>query len=218
LLLIQTVLFMTIVPLAASLVIPYLFDYAYLDPIIGLFSGSFQHIGQSAHVGFVAASVLDPLWASPDLCNDGETPLACEYRIYNPAISIIMLRTYPVPWGSAERAKYESEMRAIISFTINSRIVPVVSSVPMIRQSPGELNEMNAVNRALALEYDVPYWDLYSSVVSFENYGVDGVNHLTIPPDGASSYFDADHLKYGMTRRNLEALEVLYELYLHVMH
>ncbi len=43
-------------------------------------------------------------------------------------------------------------------------------------------------------------------------------NHLTIPPDGATTYFDANHLQYGMTVRNLESLEVLYELYIHVMH
>ncbi len=195
-----------------------LFDYAYLEPVIGLFGGSFDHTGQAAHVGFVSASVLDPLWSDPSLCHQGETPLACEYRTYNPSVAIIMLRTYPYPWGDAERTKYTTEMRTVIEYTISQHIVPVVSTVPMIMQSPGELMEMNQIDRDLAAQYDVPLWDLFHTTESLQNYGVGAANHLTIPPDSATTYFDANHLQYGMTHRNLESLEVLYELYIHVMH
>jgi hypothetical protein len=192
-------------------------EYAYLDPMITYFAGSFWHTSYAAHGGFVASSVLDPQWSNPNFCKKGETPLACEYRTYNPSVAIIMLRTYPVPWGDTQRNKYESDMRTVIEYTIKQGIVPVVSTVPMITTSPGELNEMNSILRKLAAEYDVPLWDMFATTATMPGFAVDYHNHLTIPPDGYTTFFDETHLAFGMTHRNLEALEVLHLLYTTVM-
>jgi hypothetical protein len=191
-------------------------DYTYLRAMVPYFAGSFKYQGQAGRGSFVAASVLDSTWADPNICQPGETPLACEYRTRNPAFALIMLRTYPYPWEAAQRDKYISDMRSVISYTIQQGIVPVVSTIPLIENSPNELQDMNAIIRQLAGEYQIPLWDFYATTSTLPNSGVKD-SHLTVPPVGATFFNDPEALQYGMPRRNLEALQVLYSLYVNVM-
>jgi len=63
-------------------------DYSNLLPTIDNFAGHFNTDGQAVRGGFVAASVLSPLWADPKACLAGENPLDCELRITKPIIVI----------------------------------------------------------------------------------------------------------------------------------
>jgi hypothetical protein len=191
--------------------------YRYLDPIIKNFTGSFAYHSMAGRGSFVASSVLDPQWSDPSVCQAGvESPLACEYRVHNPSVALIMLRTYPYPWEPADREKYISDMRAVIDYTISQGIVPVVSTIPMIEASPGELMDMNNIIRQLSAEYHIPLWDFYATLTTLPNYGVKD-SHLTVPPDGGTSFNNPESMSYGMTHRNLETLEVLHYLYTSVM-
>jgi hypothetical protein len=55
-------------------------QYAYLQETITQFAGSFARESQAVHIGYTAYDLGQPMWANPNFCNSGETPLQCEYR------------------------------------------------------------------------------------------------------------------------------------------
>ncbi len=71
---------------------------------------------------------------------------------------------------------------------------------------------MNDRIRQLAVQYDVPLWDLFVTTQKLTFEGIDANAHLTVPPDGITSFFMPPHLDYGMPVRNMEGLEVLLRL------
>ncbi|MFH1523955.1 MAG: hypothetical protein ABIF04_03230, partial [Chloroflexota bacterium] len=69
-------------------------DYAYLQPTIDHFAGSWSRESLAVKGGMNVAAVQNPFWTlvpKPDECKQGETPLACELRVYNPSFAIISL-------------------------------------------------------------------------------------------------------------------------------
>ncbi len=55
--------------------------YAYLQPTIDHFAGSWSRESLAVKGGMNVAAVQNPFWTlspKPDVCNPGETPLACE--------------------------------------------------------------------------------------------------------------------------------------------
>ncbi|MDP2993670.1 MAG: hypothetical protein Q8N46_00945, partial [Anaerolineales bacterium] len=59
-------------------------DYAYLQPTIDHFAGSWSRQSLAVKGGMNVAAVQNPFWTltpKPNECNSGETPLACEIRI-----------------------------------------------------------------------------------------------------------------------------------------
>ena len=57
-------------------------------PVVGI------ALSEAVRTGFNVASVLTPLFANPENCQPGETPLVCEIRIWNPSIVIISMETW----------------------------------------------------------------------------------------------------------------------------
>ena len=72
------------------------------------------------------------------------------------------------------------------------------------------MSEFNAIVRELAAEHEIPLWDTFAALDALPDRGLsaDGV-HLNAPPDGRTATFDAEHLAYGVTVRNLGALDAL---------
>ena len=68
-------------------------DYTYLQPVIDWFVDSFNRQSVTLGDGFNTAAVLSPLRADPKQCQNGETPLVCEFRIYHPSYALISLGT-----------------------------------------------------------------------------------------------------------------------------
>lgn len=188
----------------------YLGDYNHLLEAIYFFSGSFNHKGVAAQDGFVASSVLNPMWADPTLCQPGETPLACEYRLQKPSVALIMLRTYH--YGEDWQDKYYKDMKTIVEYSLKQGVIPVLSTLPRIEAAHEGLYEMNDGIRLLAAQYDVPLWDLWVTTEKLPAWGVDVNAHLTLPPNGLPTFFVGTNMDYGMVRRNLEALEVLHRI------
>lgn len=186
----------------------YLADYGYLSPMLTTFKGSFTHKSLGAKGGFVVDSLLDPLWANPQLCRKNESSVECEYRTWRPSIALILVRTYPNP---EYQAKFEENVRKVIDLTLKYNIIPVLSTVPYLPPG-GWQYDMNNTIRKLSAEYQIPLWDLYETTSIMPSNGVDySTAHLSIPPDGSACNLSQPNLStYGTVRRNLEALEVLH--------
>ncbi len=173
---------------------------AQLEPVILYYQGSFNRLSLVARPGFNAASILAPLWADPKLCQQGETPLGCEYRLHNPNLALIMLGTNDV----SRQPAFESNMRKIIEFSISQGVLPVLATKADNLEGDGSIN---ATIARLAQEYDVPLWNYWRAVQGLPSGGLqeDGA-HLTF---GNNTFGDAAAMQKGWPVRNLTALQTL---------
>jgi hypothetical protein len=174
--------------------------YAYLQPVIDNFAGSFNRDGAVARDGLNTASVFDSIWSPPALCERGESPLACEVRVQRPSMAIISLGTN----GSWQTdAEYETNMRRIIDFLIERGVLPILSTKADNLEGDGRFNR---VVIKLAGEYELPLWDYATVAWALPNGGLADAYHLT----WGQAYYDTARLPLtGWQARNLTALQAL---------
>jgi len=202
-------------------------EYGHLAGAISFFSGPngrglnpFTAPSMAAQNGWGTTSALDPNNANPSLCHPGETPLECEYRVSKPAVALIMFGTNDS--GGLPTADFRANLQRIVQISIDMGVIPVLSTIPPKHYDPrtdGRVPEFNQVIIALARANDIPLWDYHQAMSQLPGEGLsaDGV-HPNTPPDNGNAIFDAEHLKYGYTVRNLGALQVLYALWQQVLY
>ena len=171
-----------------------------LAPVIEHYQGSFNRFSLAAKPGFTAASLLSPIWADRELCQPGESPLACEYRLHRPIMAFILIGT-----NDASNPKtFEGHMRKVIEYSLNQRVLPVLGTKADNVEGDHAINETMA---RLAYEYDVPLWNYWRAVQDLPGRGLqpDGV-HLTF----SAPHFDSPSaMKNAWPVRNLNALQIL---------
>jgi hypothetical protein len=175
-------------------------EYTELESVILSFQGSFARTSLAAKSGFNASSVFTTLWADPAQCESNETPLACEYRVHKPAFALITLGTNDI-W---HQDTFEPQMRRIIEFSIETGVVPILSTKADNEEGDGSIN---ATIAALAYEYDIPLWNYWLAVQSLPDQGLqeDGA-HITWGPN---RFDDPKVMEKGWPVRNLTALQLL---------
>ena len=144
-----------------------------LEETIRHFRGSFGRDGYAVEGGFNAATVLSPLWADPEACLPGETPLACELRVHNPAFVIISLEVW---WEGRSPERYIEYMRRIIEYALEQGVVPILST--KADNVEGD-HAINLATAQLAKEYDLPLWNFWRAAQALPNRGLDPAR-----PDG----------------------------------
>jgi hypothetical protein len=175
--------------------------FAALQEVVDHFAGSFSRDSQAAAAGFSAAAILDPAWANLRLCQPGETPLACEYRLARPSFALIGVGTNST-WQ--READYELGLRAIIQFSLDRGVVPILSTKADNLEGDDRLN---TVVIRLAAEYDLPLWDFALAARRLPDHGLGGDRyHLTWGPP---VFDDPQRLTFGWQVRNLGALQAL---------
>lgn len=141
--------------------------YAYLQNTLDQFAGSFGRNSIAVENGMTVASEFSPLWARNPGCTGSEGPLACEFRLFNPSIAIISLGTN---WPAGAPDQFESNLRAIIEYSIEAGVLPLLVNKADFANEGDQLNQIMA---ELALEYDIPLWNLWLSVQHLPNHGID---------------------------------------------
>ncbi len=176
-------------------------EYSNLQGVISEFQGSFNRRSLAAERSFTTASVLSPLWANPELCKSGETPLDCEYRLQKPEYAIIMLGTNE---ALSPIRTFESNMRRILDMTIDRGIVPILTTKADDLEGNGAVNEVIV---KLAREYDIPIWNFWAAVQPLPGGGLqeDGA-HLTY---AGNRFDDPFAMQKAWPVRNLTAVQVL---------
>jgi uncharacterized protein YraI len=199
--------------------------FDYLQPVINYFSQtsvrdhfSFANTSIAARGGFTTADVLNPELAPPGVCQPGETPLACEYRIARPAIALIMLGTNDV--AILDAAVFEANLRTIVQISIDNGIIPVLSTIP---DRPGPLAEraqtFNRIIERVSRRFDVPLWDFHGALQGLHNQGLseDDIHPSYDAATNNTAFFTPEGLQYGYNVRNLTALQVLDALWRQVI-
>jgi hypothetical protein len=178
-------------------------EYEYLQQVIDYYAGSYARQSIAARPGFNASSVFAPLWADPALCESGETPIACEFRIHLPSVVFILLGTNDL-WHQED---YEAQMRRIIEYSLEQGVIPILGS------KADNLEGDHSLNRTLytlAIEYRLPFWNFWTAVQGIPANGLDEDDaHLTFAPN---HFDDPQAMRRAFPIRNLTALQVLFEL------
>ncbi len=188
-------------------------DYQTLQTVIRYFSegeiNSFSRESQAAAGGFNAASVLDSLWANPEFCEAGETPLSCEFRTMQPSVALIMFGTNDVFY--LDEAQFDFFYRSIVVATIRNGTLPILSTFPQRPEFPEKSTLYNQIVAQIAQDYDVPLINLWLALEPLPNQGIDPVEttHMSVPENGTTCYFIGPNLQTGFTVRNLLTLQTL---------
>jgi uncharacterized protein YgiM (DUF1202 family) len=193
--------------------------YGYLQETIDFFTqvsprpgvaNSFTNASVAASTAFNAAAVLDPIWADRNLCQPGESPLECEYRLIRPAVSIIMLGS--VDMQIYDVNQFRTYLNQIVQITLDRGIIPVLTTFPNRPDFYWEASEQfNAVIREIAAQRGLPLIELRTPALALPSYGVtDDKFHLS---NGGDPYnFNGDQNAWGVTLRNFLTLQMLDQL------
>jgi len=176
------------------------YESDHIQSTISYYSDAFAFKGQSVNSGLNAASVLDPFWASADVCPVGESPLTCDYHLTDSFASLIMFGANDV--NVLSTAGYELAMRDIIETTLERDVIPILSTFT-VRPIEGDAAyaigvRFNAILVRLAEEYQIPLVNFWLATRDLADKGVLEDNaHLTVP---------------GFNIRNQLTVEVLTQL------
>lgn len=176
-------------------------EYAYLQPTIDYYQGSYSRVSLAVKGGFNAAAVLSPLRSDPVSCNSNESPLDCELRVWNPSIVIVSMETW---WSEKPAEEYDKYMRRVLDRIIETGAVPIIAT--KADNLEGD-HSINATIAQIAYEYDIPLWNFWASLQYLSDHGLSGDGfHLTF----ARNFFDDPvRMKSAWPWRNLTALQTL---------
>lgn len=176
-------------------------QYAYLQPTIDYYQGSYSRVSLAVKGGFNAAAVISPLRSDPKSCNPNESPLDCELRTWKPSVVVVSMETW---WSKKPAAEYDKYMRKVLDRIIATGAVPIIAT--KADNLEGD-NSINATVAELAYEYDIPMWNFWAAVHPLPDHGLspDGF-HLTF---GRNFFDDPKRMENAWPWRNLTALESL---------
>jgi len=182
-------------------------EYQDLQEVIDYYEGSWGRESMAVKGGFNVASVLNPMFANHEYCEINETPLACEFRVYQPSIALISMET----WGTYDDpTKYEFYMRKVLDEVINNGVLPILAT------KADNLEGDHVINQAisqLSYEYDIPMWNFWAAANPLPDNGLSTEDyfHLTV---GLGNYFDdPDNFVAAWPVRNLTALQTINAVY-----
>jgi hypothetical protein len=175
--------------------------YNYLQPTIDYYQGSFSRKSLAVKGGFNVAAILSPLRADPKFCNQGESPLDCELRIWRPSIVFVSMETW---WSEKPAQEYDKYMRRVIARILETGAVPIIATKADNLEGN---NAINATIAQIAYDYDLPLWNFWAAVQPLPNHGLSPDHfHLTF----ARNFFDDPvRMKSAWPWRNLTALQAL---------
>ncbi len=164
---------------------------------------SFDRTSLAATVGWGAGKTIagDP------------SPIEQEVDAIRPAFAVVLLGTndtYP-----AGVHPFERNMRGVVDALLGLGVLPILTTIPPRSDTveAAELvPEMNAVVRAVAQARQVPFVDLYASLLSLPDLGLSGDGiHLQVYASGGAHgcWLTPEGLGEGMNVRNLLTLEAL---------
>ena len=149
-------------------------EYAFLQPALDQYAGSFGRYGPSVRVGLHSWSVFDPLWADEEFCLPNEDVLTCEIRLSNPSAMIIFLGSNDAGSPGGFNVNY----RQLVETLIDQGIVPILAT--KADRFEGEDNANNSIIRKVAADFQLPLmeFDLLADTLPGRGLSPDNV-HLT---------------------------------------
>ncbi len=175
-------------------------EYTDLEHVIAYYQGSFSRESLAVRHGLNVAGAVSPVWADPQQCQAGETPISCEDRLWDPSVVIIMLGANDIYHIDT----FEAQLRLVLDYYISQGVLPVLSTKPDNQEGD---HAINLIIARLAYEYDIPLWNQWLAVQPLPNHGLESDNaHLNWAPNDFS---EPANMQAGWPWRNLTALQLL---------
>jgi len=175
--------------------------YGELQSVIDYFDGSYERLSVATKWGFNSASIMTTLWADPEKCVFGDTPISCELRLHKPSFAIVALGTN----DSGNPDRFEENYRKVVEACIENGVVPILATKADNLEGDGTIN---ATIVKVAQEYEVPLWNFWAALQDLPKQGLqDDGAHLTFYPNDFSDSRALEEASWP--RRNLTALQVL---------
>jgi hypothetical protein len=187
--------------------------YETLEPTIDYFAGWFEHTSLAGKIGFNALTVLDPLWSDPQICQpeNGEGPLACEYRLHRPSAVVMMFG--PNDMLNLTETQFADAVRGIIDLSLAQGVIPVLTTFTWHEDNQWlTALRFNMILVDLADEYGVPLINFWRAALPLRNRGlVADYTHLTtsLPGGDYTIIFEDEETPSGYALRNLLTLQML---------
>ncbi|MGE5137964.1 MAG: hypothetical protein ACM3JD_00770 [Rudaea sp.] len=176
--------------------------YAYLQPAIQFYDGSFGRVSGAAKKGMHTWTEFDPSWNNPTVCKAGETPLACELRLTNASIAFIRLGANDYEFPS----DFSANLKRIVNFWISNGVIPVLGTKP--DQADGANGPINQIIRQAAAANKIPLWDYDAVIGTVPGRGLEP-DRIHIKGEGSHDYSSAAALQAGDSVEDLTALMML---------
>ncbi len=182
--------------------------YDELQDVINYYTEAFTQRTYAAFNGMNVTAVLDSTWSDPSVCETGESPLACDYRLHNPAVALIMFGTNDMVVISPEMFDYG--LRRVVNITIHQGIIPILSTFPRHLSFDDRSLLYNQIVVQIALDYNLPLINLWRALEPLPNHGIaDDGFHLNGPLTMAGDLSSEKNLQTGLPLRNLLTLQTL---------
>lgn len=183
--------------------------YESLAGTIAQFQWSFSRASRATEVGKTALDLDTYHWYEDDICWPYESATTCEYRLWTPSISFVALGTNDVYMKLDE---FDRHMRSLVEKTLERfQVVPILATKADSLDPDGTFNQVIA---QIALDYELPLWNLWRAMEPLPNHGLrDDQIH---PSAGSVSFCDFSESEletYGWPVRNLTALQALDAVY-----
>ena len=182
-------------------------QYAYLQPTIDHFTGSWSRKSLAVKGGMNVAAVQNPFWTltpRPMECNQERLLSLAKFAVNNPAIVIISMEE---SW-SGDIGRYDSYMRKIVDYVLSQDVVPILATRA---EEPDTKISINATVARIAYDYKVPLWNFWAAAYPLPSHGLTADEfHLT----WAGPFFDDPvRMEMGWPWRNLTALQAIDAVY-----
>jgi hypothetical protein len=174
--------------------------YAYLQPAIDHFVGSWERASFAVKGGMNVAAVQTLYFTDPVNCKN-DSPMVCEIRTNNPSIVLISFETW---WADKPAALFEVRLRSVVEYVLSQEVVPILAT--KADNVEGDYS-INAAIARVAYEYELPLWNFWAATYPLPDHGLsaDGF-HLTFAQD----YFDDPvRMQSAWPWRNLTALQAI---------
>ena len=150
-------------------------QYAYLQDVLNYYRGSYGRDSLSVRRGLHSWSWNNPTWADKDQCQPDEGPVACEYRVFKPSVSFIVLGSNDV----GVPGYFRQSMEDLVKFTIDQGVIPII--VTKADRHEGDSNINNIILKDTAAKFNVPLLDFDAVAGTMPNRGIDPTDgtHLT---------------------------------------
>ncbi len=187
--------------------------YDFLEATVRYYGPSLATGSVAARIGMTTYVVFDPLWADKDLCNPGETPLDCEYRLKQPSIAMIMFGPNDV--RHMTDAEFAVQMRQIVDESLDRGIIPVLSTFSV---DPNDALWWQALNfnlrlSEIAADEQVPLINLWAAARMLPDYGLDAdAIHMANSGFPNLRFSTGHEVYYGTSLQNLLSIRMLDEI------
>jgi len=189
-------------------------EYTHLQGIVDGFSatGSLCRVNASAQNGFATVNVLDPLFAPADICQPNESSLVCEIRRSRASFAFIYIGLADT--GILTTREYNTNLREIVNQLTRAGVIPILGTWPTgdIYNGNNRPQLFNEEIRAVARALNVPLLDFRVALYNFENHGTGPDSYHLSVRDTTRSEFGGDELTFGRTYRELQSLQILYDI------